>query len=293
MRHDQLFKAVLQNCFDDFLKLFYPDVAERLDFATLRFLEKELFTDFPEGSRREADIVAEVKTHDGDPELVLVHVEVQSRSERDFGRRMFRYYMALLLRYSAPVFPVVLYLHGGSGLSEEEYRVTVFGREVHRFCYQSIGLAHLDPREYLGESPLGAALAALMDRRKTRAPLELRVEMLTRVSQSALDDARKALLVNVIESYFRLTATEAVRYEQLIPGKENRNMEDTELSALSWASEIELKAKSDLLLKQLTKKFGPLPDGTAEKVHAIEYEEIDSYCERFVTASSLEEMGLA
>jgi len=117
MRHDQLFKAVLQNCFDDFLKLFYPDVAERLDFATLRFLEKELFTDFPEGSRREADVVAEVKTRDGDPELVLVHVEVQSRSERDFGRRMFRYYMALLLRYSAPVFPVVLFLHGGSGLS--------------------------------------------------------------------------------------------------------------------------------------------------------------------------------
>ena len=76
MRHDQLFKAVLQNCFDDFLKLFYPDVAERLDFATLRFLEKELFTDFPEGSRREADIVAEVKTHDGDPEIILVHVEL-------------------------------------------------------------------------------------------------------------------------------------------------------------------------------------------------------------------------
>ncbi len=140
---------------------------------------------------------------------------------------------------------------------------------------------------------MGAALAALMDRRKTRAPLELRVEMLTRVSRSGLDDARKALLVNVIESYFRLTAAEAVRYRQLIPRKENRKMEDTELSKLSWASEIELKAKSDLLLKQLTKKFGPLPDGTAERVHAIEYEEIDSYFERILTAGSLEEMGLA
>ena len=181
----------------------------------------------------------------------------------------------------------------GRGLSEEAYRVTVFGREVLRFCYQSVGLAHLDPREYLGESPLGAALAALMDRGKTRAPLELRVEMSMRVSQSGLDDARKALLVNVIESYFRLTATETVRYRQLNPRKENRKMEDRELSPLSWASEIELKAKSDLLLRQLTKKFGPLPDGTAEKVHAIEYEEIDSYCERILTASSLEEMGLA
>ncbi len=237
--------------------------------------------------------MAEVKTHDGDPELLLVHVEVQSRSERDFARRMFRYYMALSLRYSVPVFPVVLYLHGGSGLSEEEYRVTVFGREVLHFWCQSVGLARLDPREYLRESPLGAALAALMDRRKTRAPLELRSEMLMRVSRSGLDDARKALLVNVIESYFRLTAAETARYRQIVPIEENRNMEDTELSKLSWASEIELKAKSDLLLRQLTKKFGPLPDDTAEKVRAIEYEEIDSYCERFVTANSLAEMGLA
>ena len=34
-----------------------PDVAARLDFTTLEFLDKELFTDFPEGSVREADVV--------------------------------------------------------------------------------------------------------------------------------------------------------------------------------------------------------------------------------------------
>lgn len=129
MRHDQLFKAVLQNCFDDFLKLFYPDVAERLDFATLRFLEKELFTDFPEGSRREADIVAEVKTHDGDPEIVLVHVEVQARTRGDFARRMFQYYAMLWLRHSIPIFPIVVYVRGGYGLTEEAYRQELFGLE--------------------------------------------------------------------------------------------------------------------------------------------------------------------
>ena len=155
MRHDQLFKAVLQNCFDDFLKLFYPDVAERLDFETLRFLEKELFTDFPEGSRREADIVAEVKTHDGDPEIVLVHVEVQARTRGDFARRMFQYYATLWLRHSIPIFPIVIYVRGGYGLTEEVYRQELLGLEQLRFRFASVGLARLDPREYLGESPLG------------------------------------------------------------------------------------------------------------------------------------------
>lgn len=53
---------------------------------------------------------------------------------------MFRYYAALSLRHPEPVFPVVLYLHGGSGLIEEEYRAPLFGREVLRFRYQSVGL---------------------------------------------------------------------------------------------------------------------------------------------------------
>ena len=48
MGHDQLFKELFHKFLQDFLELFYPDEAARLDFGTLRFLDKELFTDFPE-----------------------------------------------------------------------------------------------------------------------------------------------------------------------------------------------------------------------------------------------------
>ncbi|TDI34263.1 MAG: transposase, partial [Acidobacteria bacterium] len=71
MGHDQLFKTLLEEFFPDFLGLFYPDVAKQLDFSQVRFLNAELFTDFPDGSVREADVVAEVKTLEGEPELVL------------------------------------------------------------------------------------------------------------------------------------------------------------------------------------------------------------------------------
>ena len=290
MRHDQLFKAVLQNCFRDFIRLFYPDVAERLDFESVRFLEKELFTDFPAGSRREADVVAEVKTREGDAELVLIHVEVQSRTERDFGRRMFRYYAALTLRYAVPVFPIVVYLQGGSGLCEEEYRALLFGREVLRFGYQSVGLARLDPEEYLWVSPLGAALAALMSRTRLVEPLKLRVAMYESVLASPLTDAQKGLLAELIESYFELTPEEAQRFRQLVPKEEYRKMEEL---GLTWSDKIELRTKRETLLKLLAKKFGPIPEETAAKVNAVEsFDEIDAYLERILTASSLEEMGL-
>ena len=114
MSHDQRFKEFLREFLQDFLKLFYPDVEARLRFDNIEFPETELFIDFPDGERREADVVAKLETFDGSPELVLIHVEIQARPERDFEARMFVYCALLWSRYKIPIFPIVLYLHGGS-----------------------------------------------------------------------------------------------------------------------------------------------------------------------------------
>ena len=86
----------------------HPDVAARLDFTTRELLDKEIFTDSPEGSVREADVVARVETHEGTPELILVHIEIQSRPEKDFPYRMFQYYALLRFKHEVPVFPVAV-----------------------------------------------------------------------------------------------------------------------------------------------------------------------------------------
>jgi hypothetical protein len=59
----------LRAFFREFLELFFPEVAARLDFTRVTFLDKEVFTDVPEGSRRELDLVAQVYTQDGAPEV--------------------------------------------------------------------------------------------------------------------------------------------------------------------------------------------------------------------------------
>ncbi len=86
--HDQLFKQLLQAFFADFLRLFDPETAARLDLDTMTFVNPEVFTDFPRGERRTADIVVQVQTLDGDAELILVHVEVQREREPDFPWRI-------------------------------------------------------------------------------------------------------------------------------------------------------------------------------------------------------------
>src|SRR5579885_1634008 len=86
--HDQLLKEVLARFLPDFVTLFAPQQAALLDFATLRLLDKEVFTDVAAGQRRELDLLAEVAAREGTPHLVLIHVEIQRRrsEERRVGK---------------------------------------------------------------------------------------------------------------------------------------------------------------------------------------------------------------
>ena len=185
MGYDQLFKTILEGLFRDFLELFFPEAAARLDFQTLRFVDKEVFANVPEGTVREADVIAKLQTREGKPELVLVHIEVQTEPESDFPRRMFEYYSVLRLHYGIPVFPVVVYLRHGPSSRVAEYRESLFEQELLLFRYHTLALARLPAEEYVETSPLGAPLAALMAASRNRA--RLRLSMLERVVGSELE----------------------------------------------------------------------------------------------------------
>lgn len=298
MGHDQLFKKVLEKFLKEFLELFFPSVARRLDFGAVELLDKELPLDFPKGTTREVDFAARLTTREGKPEIVLVHVEIQSRPEKDLAQRMFEYYSLLWLRHRVPVFPIVLYLQGGEGLADEKYQHSLFDREILRFRYASVGLARLQAEEYLGTGPLGVALAALMSRARHRDPPLLRHQMLRWVVTSGLDDARKLLLVNIIETYFELSDDEQRRFERLLSRKEFRIVQEVKETWLDRARTEGRQAgviegKRETLLRQLSAKFGSLRPDTIAKVAAVQSAaELDAYLERVITAGSLQDVGL-
>ncbi len=70
-------------------------MAERFDFSRVTFLDKETFTDIPDGEQRRSDLVVEIYTLEGVPEIVLVHVEVEYEWRSEFPGRMFDYYTLL------------------------------------------------------------------------------------------------------------------------------------------------------------------------------------------------------
>ena len=82
--HDQLFKETIREFFPAFLRLSVPQYADKYDFASLRWLDKELFPAPPDGPSHELDLVAELRATEpvapaadgSDPTswLALVHV---------------------------------------------------------------------------------------------------------------------------------------------------------------------------------------------------------------------------
>ena len=115
MKHDQYWKTILRIFIREYMELFFPEQAKRLDFKVVRNVDKQLFTDLPEGRMREPDIVVEVRSLDDDAEIIVIHIEIERNKNRDIPRRMWEYYSLLRLRTKRKVLPMVLYLRKGAG----------------------------------------------------------------------------------------------------------------------------------------------------------------------------------
>ncbi len=172
--HDQRFKTLIQVFFADFLRLFFQRWAERPDCSAIEWLDKEVFPDPPEGSRRVLDLVAKLATRPevpgqrpGEPGrwLALVHIEIESPDKvRPRRPRMFRSYLQLCDKHGLPVLPIGLYLKVGlDGVGIDYYEEHFWELHPLRFEFPYVGLPRLDGLKYLqGDNWLGVALSALM-----------------------------------------------------------------------------------------------------------------------------------
>lgn len=97
--HDRLFKELIQDFFEEFLVLFFPNIYEEIDFAHMKFLDKEFVNDTSQRERKEVDIILETKLK-GEDGLIIVHVEPQASYQRNFNKRMFIYFSRLFELFS-------------------------------------------------------------------------------------------------------------------------------------------------------------------------------------------------
>ncbi len=297
--HDQLFKQLLQAFFADFMRLFDPETAAQLDLSTISFRDAEAFTDIPQGERRTADLVAEIRTLAGLKELILAHVEIQREREARFPRRMWQYYSVLRQREDLPVIPIAVVLYPGRvGIAREVYEETVLGQTILTFSYLQISLPLLDSTEYVGaESVLGAGLASVMRLPARReAQIALHLASLRRVREALdtgqVDDARAFLLVNFIATYLPLNDAEREELRVQLEQEGDSTMETTELT---WAERMfeqgEQRGMRAAIRQLLRARFGSVsPEAEATLAGLTREEDLTAFIGRAAVARSEAEL---
>jgi hypothetical protein len=272
--HDRLFKEFLRRFLPEFMQLFFPTQAARLDFSTIRFFDKELIINLPEQELRITDVVAEVKTWQGETETILIHVEVEGRDKRTLPRRMSEYYVLLRLLFQKPVLPIALVLLAkADGLTWKEYTEELFGEKLLQFRYGRVAVRDLSAGAYLArQEPVAAALAVLMKtQRRSRAAVKLTA--LQTITKSSLSTGDKLFLITLVNTYAPTALLSDPREEIM------RSLLDVEVV---WGDDLIEKGREEgkilgeckMLLRVMTLIFGPLPAELVQQIEAITDEAI-------------------
>ncbi|GAB3704626.1 hypothetical protein GCM10027592_36220 [Spirosoma flavus] len=137
-RDDTLWKAILEDVFDDFLRFFFPDADELFYFNNgFEYLDKELEQLFPPEQDtyqpRYVDKLVKVFTQkDGKPteQWILIHIEVQGYKDPQFAERMFQYYYRIFDKYRQPIIAFALFTDNYKGYHPSQYERSYLGTEL-------------------------------------------------------------------------------------------------------------------------------------------------------------------
>ena len=128
---DALWKGLLENIFDDFLRFFFADADKIFDLKKgFSYLDKELSDLFPHDENKapkHVDKLVKVLTKKGETKWILVHVEVQGQKDKEFALRMFTYYYRILDRYRIPITAIALFTDSHKTYHINRYETSFMG----------------------------------------------------------------------------------------------------------------------------------------------------------------------
>ena len=285
MSHDQRFKTLIRAFFLEFLQLFFADWLHLIDLSEIEWLEQEVNTDSPDGSRHVLDLVAKVRSREAippwhlgksEPFMMAVLIEIESpNSSRSIRGRIPGYTRHLRGKLRMPVLPITLFLKVGlKGVGKLIYREKIrdLVTEYSESLYE--GLPHFDAVQYAnGDNWLGVALSSLM-RIPRGQVVSLGAETLRRLAVAPLEPGKKFLLAECLQAYLPLNETQSREFKKLLQTKaysEVRAMNLTHYDEGIIKGRVEGRVEGEVrgLLFALELKFGRVDEVVAARINAL------------------------
>ena len=294
INHDRLFKELLSTFFLEFIELFFPQVTDYLEPETLKFLDKEVFTDVTSGEEHEADLVAQVRFQ-GKDSFFLIHLEVQSSSQTEFSRRMFRYFARLYEKYYIPIYPIALFSYEKPKREEPKAHEVEFpDLKVLEFNYRVVQLNRLNWRNFLKqENPVAAALMAKMEI-KPEERAQVKAECLRLLATLKLNPAKMKMISGFVDSYLRLSLKEEESFQNYIEKWQPKQQEEVMEIVTSWMERgIEQGQKGEaitLILRQLSRRLGEVSPELESTINDLALTQLEDLAEALLDFNSVEDL---
>jgi hypothetical protein len=320
--HDSPWKEALELYFSEAMALLAPDLHALIDWLVpVEFLDKELQAvlrvSAPAQGRRHADKLVRVRLLGGTDALLLVHVEVQGRLSSPqalqvFGWRMLEYSVLFRQRErrrGKTLLPPQVYSLGilinqptRSGdmppTSTLTYRNDFLTQET-RFTFPIVELeswrSRWDELDALAlTNPFAVVIMAQLqaaghpDKATRLAPL---LDLTRRLYGYGYTRDRIGALLRLVESMVRLPTTLETDYflaaRQL---EQEHEMSYVTIAERMYTQQGRVEGQADLLLRQIQRRFGSVPDGIQQRVHSAQVHDLESWSLNILDAATLDDV---
>lgn len=221
-RDDLLWKAILEDVFDDFLRFFHKEADQIFDMSRgFEFLDKELEELFPpeEGSAvRYVDKLVKVFLKDGQEKWILVHVEVQGYRDPYLEERMFTYYYRIKDRYQHDITAWAIFTDNNAKYHPKKFKSEFLGTSLsYKFnTYKVIAQDEAILRQ--SHNPFSIIiLTALLEIKKRKIQskelIELKIDLVKNLLEKGISKEKIRHLMNFLKYYVRLEKGDADVFE--------------------------------------------------------------------------------
>ncbi|MCB0564613.1 MAG: Rpn family recombination-promoting nuclease/putative transposase, partial [Phaeodactylibacter sp.] len=233
---DILWKGIIEDCFDDFFRFFYPEWVEKIDFKRgIVFLDKELEQLMPESvnNPRYADKLVKLCTQDGEEHWILIHIEVQGYPDKFFAERMFTYFYRIYDKHRRPINAIAILTDNNPRFHPQSFEYSFMNTHL-AYQFDTYKLMEKQQENFylLPDNPFSIVLETAWGSIKLKKGvqlLELKQRVARRLFKSGLTRKKVERVLNFIRFYASFNKREKgheLKFEKFITefSKKNESM---------------------------------------------------------------------
>lgn len=213
-RNDILWKSILEDIFDDFLRFFFTNAEILFDLEKgFEYLDQELEQLFPpsgdEFALKCVDKLVKVHCRSGTEAWLLVHIEVQGYRDEIFADRMFTYYYRIWDKHRKPITAFAILTDDCRHFLPGQFEQACLGTSL---CFQFNSFKVLDQSEEdleASDNPfaqviLAVKLAIIGKKFSSEELYRLKIDLAKRFLSRNIPKKKIAKLMHFLEFYVRL-----------------------------------------------------------------------------------------